>query len=248
MKKYYKMLYEAFEGKTYRWNKKRIDFTQLGYSHPFCGEKYYQADNEFKFMLVGRATNGWNVEVPLSNAFDFANEMDSRVKRLGFDWICEDNGKLCNIEKEYYLKRSAFWRTAENVWRGLSRLEEVRWVESIVWSNLYKVAPAEQGNPTTSMCRVQQKICKNLLQKEIELYKPTHIILVTGLDWVEWCGEDSFISIFENSQKTEEKFVVGTAYYNLADDKKIPVVITRRPEFCQEEMFVKSVLEWFGKL
>ena len=102
MKKYYKMLYEAFEGKTYRWNKKRIDFTQLGYSHPFCGEKYYQADNEFKFMLVGRATNGWNVEVPLSNAFDFANEMDSRVKRLGFDWICEDNGKLCNIEKEYY--------------------------------------------------------------------------------------------------------------------------------------------------
>ena len=250
VKKYYKMLYEAFEGKTYRCNKKRIDFTQLGYSNPFCGEKYFDDVKECKLMLVGRATNGWDVKVSLESASEFAEDMERKINRQGFDWVRECEGGLCagSEEDPYLLSRSAFWRTAKSVWSRLSRLEEVRWVENIVWSNLYKVAPKDFGNPTTGMCRTQQVICKNLLREEIELYKPTHILLVTGWDWIEWGKENSFISIFEETKQTDEKYVVGTAYYKLRDCSRIPIVITNRPECLKNDKYVDEVLRWFAKI
>lgn len=134
------------------------------------------------------------------------------------------------------------------MWRGLSGQEEVRWVENIVWSNLYKVAPKEQGNPTTGMCRVQQVICRDLLREEIELYRPTHILLVTGWNWISWGDENSFLSLFEDVKQIDEKCVVGTAYFDLNDEKKIPVVITNRPEYLKNDQYVEEVLKWFAKI
>lgn len=250
MKKYYKMLYEAFEGKSFCWNKSRITFTELGYSNPFCGEKYFDDGKECKLMLIGRATNGWDLAVSLESALDFANDMERKVNTFGFNWVREYEGRLCsgNEENPYLLSRSAFWRTAKNVWEKLSGLEEIRWVEHIVWSNLYKVAPEEGGNPTTGMCNVQQVICKDLLREEIELYKPTHILLVTGWNWLSWRGKDSFISIFEDAKLTGERYVVGTAYYKLSDSSRIPIVITNRPECLKNDKYVDEVLKWFSKI
>lgn len=250
MRKYYKMLYEAFEGKSLRWNGSRITFDELGYSNPFCGKKYIDDGNKCRFMLVGRATNGWDVKVSLESASEFADDMERKIDRLGFDWVRECENGLCTGSEEvpYLLSRSAFWRTAKRVWSKLSGVDELRWVEHIVWSNLYKVAPKVSGNPTTGMCNIQQVICKELLKEEIELYKPTHILLVTGWNWLCWRGEDSFLSIFEDAKQTGERYVAGTAYYKLSDNSRIPVVITNRPECLKNDQYVDEVLKWFSKV
>lgn len=269
VEKIYKRIYEAFEGKTFRYCRKEYNkdfvFNELAHFIPVCGESYFNATNKngkkLRVMLVGRATNGWgNIEA--SNADEFAEKMKKRLKESNFDWIeVDDTNKLFSPstsenQTDYLISRSPFWRTARNIWIGLggvSKTNEPKWMENIVWSNLYKIAPKDVpkgkvGNPTAKMRNVQHMLCKELLQEEIEFYKPTHILLVTGLDWISWYGKDSFLSIFEQPVNNGDEYAIGSTWYKFNNGHRIPVVITRRPEFCKEKNFVDAVLKSFKQM
>lgn len=262
MKKYYKEMYEAFEGKSFRFCNEYYKFNELAHFSPICGEKYFDSKDkdgkELRFMLVGRATNGWGC-IDASSSDEFADKVEIKLNQYGFDWIVLKDGKLCSpsdveSKTDYLISRSSFWRTAKRIWEGLGGVfnsAEPKWMENIIWSNLYKIAPRDvpkgkQGNPTTAMRGAQHKICKGLLQEEIETYKPTHILLETNWNWISWYGQDKFLSIFQDVQPTGNKYAVGTALYKLKNGKEIPVVITRRPEFCKEDNFVDAVIKYFG--
>lgn len=55
----------------------------------------------------------------------------------------------------YNTKRSAFWRAVRGVVEGLgiSDVEHDTWSSHLVWSNLYKLSPADGGNPSDPSAR-----------------------------------------------------------------------------------------------
>lgn len=54
-----------------------------------------------------------------------------------------------------------------------------------MWTNLYKVAPSEGQNPKTTLIKLQEEKCIEILRKEININKPKHILFLCGLDWLE---------------------------------------------------------------
>lgn len=239
----YKRLYDEYI-KGLRWNTTRLEDAAIFTS---MKGKDYKLDNPIRLMIIGRAPNGWGedgVDISDSNSFSqsIIKLMDSDDR---FSWYKEEK------EKGY---RSAFWRVSEGVFRGLTMSKRPDWEMEIVWSNLYKIARnGEQRNlnPTNYMCRLQLEPCKKILEEEITLYMPTHILLITGMDWIN--NKDySFEYLFNLSvPKEPHHFVegIGTTVF----DKKIRVVVANRPDSSRnmknhtEKEYVDEVVEWFNK-
>ncbi len=123
--------------------------------------------------------------------------------------------------------------------------EDSCFFDYIAWSNLYKIAPKESGNPSNCLCKKQLDVCREILKREIEVFDPTHILLITDYDrWFANEGYD-FSELFETDRigsnyADKSIFVEGTGTYTFGD-KKIPVVISCRPEYRNETDFVKAV-------
>lgn len=119
---------------------------------------------------------------------------------------------------------------------------------------MYKIA-RENSNPTTSMCKKQYPACRDILVKEIEDCKPTHILIITGIDWwndkKDGCNFAEDISgvklnkEYGKHTKGNSVYVEATAEYRLSDGRSVPVAVTCRPEFCKQKDFVEAVMEKF---
>ena len=134
-------------------------------------------------MVVGRAVNGGEDDIdPVEfNRPDFraeyANELwQNSVPRDGvcpMEWVEE----RCNREGDW----SAFWGVIRRVAIGLEVCDPEcsDWPSYLIWSNLYKVSPAQERNPNDPLCNAQYDGCKELLQKEIRDYCPRYILFLT---------------------------------------------------------------------
>ena len=156
-------------------------------THEGC--KYKNAST--KLMFVGRATNGWDEKYNESIHKSEKNCLDA--------WITPKK----EHPKKYNYCRSAFWQVAKAVTtkslkKSLKMNEkdwDTEWSCHIVWSNLYRVAPKDGGNPSTALCEDQLGLCKDLLHAEIEELRPNKIICLTGSDWAE-----GFLGISKSSE------------------------------------------------
>ena len=212
-----------------------------------------------KLMIVGRAVNGW-LTLDTSNEQTFGNAAQESFDAEGFAWIDNSGDSLRNRpqagESTYYLSKSSFWRTSKNIWEGLSQMQEKSWIDYIAWSNIYKIAPLMTGNPTTNMCVAQMDACRKILKAEIEAYKPSHILFITGYEWwfydkTNKCGISNlfdYLTFYGNNSRCNDIYVEGSAYYTLNDGTSIPVVITCRPETRPEDKFTSQVLDCFRLL
>lgn len=115
-----------------------------------------------------------------------------------------------------------------------------------MWSNLYKVSPLLGNNPNWKLQQIQQRACIEILRKELEVYQPTHILIITGFDWFE-----PFSCLFENvcdfgcrnilrGKNKNEVYVEGIATY-----KNARVAIACRPEWRDSEEYVSEVVQTF---
>jgi len=85
-------------------------------------------------------------------------------------------------EPPAFCARSAFWRVV----RGLSRQQtgnSADWYERIAYSNLYKLSPASEGNPSSALCGRQYDLCAEILRREIEVLAPSAVVLLCGAGW-----------------------------------------------------------------
>lgn len=240
MKKLYQKLYECFDSSA--------ELSSLSHFTAMCGHTYQQLPN--KLMVVGRATNGWEA-LDCSTAESFGTIAQQRFEQIGFDWILQTDKGFGNGD-DYLLSKSAFWRVLRNICYSMNTLtDNCRWFESLLWSNIYKIAPPDDTehadqtkNPSNRLCRKQIAVCREILRKEIETYKPTHILFITGYDW--WFYDEStkygVHELFSACQKIENKYVNGTARY-ISEDLNIPVVIASRPERKNESEYVEVVLK-----
>lgn len=145
-------------------------------------------------MVVGRAVNGWGAEEKLPvelHSSDAARAYAEAVLASVSDpancpmsWVTAQWGVP---RPEYSTKRSAFWRSIYSVLKGLGTVtpDDEGWSSHLVWSNLYKVAPASGGNPNNFLCDLQLPGCIELLRAELAAYQPRRVLFLTGLNWAK---------------------------------------------------------------
>ena len=130
-------------------------------------------------MVVGRAVNGWgDCTDPVEfNDDQYRNEYTYGILEGSFPQV----GKPCPMEWVTKYRRSAFWAVIEGVAKGLgiSNPGSEDWPSHLVWSNLYKVSPANGGNPDNALCNAQYDGCKELFQCEIRDYRPRYLLFLT---------------------------------------------------------------------
>lgn len=240
----YKRLFNEYTNGL-RWNTTRLEDAAIFTS---MHGKDYKSNASVRLMIIGRAPNGWGRDgIDLSDSESFSISIVNLLKSDDrFSWYKKEK------EKGY---RSAFWRVSEGVFRGLTMSERPDWEMEIVWSNLYKIArDGEQRNlnPTNYMCRLQLESCKEILKEEIALYNPTHVLLITGMDWI--CNKDfSFESLFDLSKPNgPHHFVEGVG--TVVSNKNIRVVVTNRPDYSRnmknhtEKEYVDEVIKQFKEI
>ena len=231
---------------------------------PFVSVKgrRYSSEQPVRLMLIGRAVNGWE-PLPSPNATDFVNAVIATSQSDGFaNWLDSDErGELfsrhtAETEPRYYLNKSPFWRTAKAIWHGLNDCpDNKRWIDSIVWSNLYKLAPRNGGNPSNALCSKQAESCRKILKGEIETYLPTHILMITGWEWFNH-SSDSYdfsrlfneVTLIGRNRRENDVFVEGTALFSLPNSISIPAVVACRPEGRPEKKYVEQVVQAFQRL
>ena len=112
------------------------------------------------------------------------------------------------------------------------------WSKKFAWSNLYKIAPSIDGNPSGKVQHSQREIAIQILKKEIELLRPVYIVFVTGYDFTTWSwrnntSENTFKKAFDIQPiNSLGKYVEGYAFYNGSK-----IIVACRPE-------MKSVSDW----
>lgn len=223
------------------------------------GSKYptVSSNNSCRFLLIGRSANSWSLGPATTSREVFCEEAKNIFNEYNFDkWVDFTNGHAVARDAEkksrsYYLS-TPFWSYTKRIWANLANLDENKastdWVQNIAWSNLYKVSPNTGGNPCNTLCSEQLKASKKILEAELECLNPTHVLLLTGYNWVVWEGheEDGFETAFSRRPVFNVSFHDGPAYVEgIARYKDAKVVIACRPEGRNKDNYVKAVLEAF---
>ncbi|MGA2403970.1 MAG: hypothetical protein ABSG91_20060 [Syntrophobacteraceae bacterium] len=144
-----------------------------------------------ELMVIGRAVNGWGTGWEPRTWNDelvrdrFANDVFKSVTdgdACPMQWVSRCWG---NYDYECNTRKSQFWRVIRNTVSELkiADVENTVWPSHLVWSNLYKIAPFDGGNPSNQLCSLQFEGCKALLHEEFRLYRPKRALFLTGIDW-----------------------------------------------------------------
>ena len=272
----YAELYQKLYNKIYPIPNKQFKETELSNFVAMRGKRYNEKlnkDGVVRLMVVGRAVNGWGKAIDTTSADTYAKEATKLFKqedRFQTEWKMkngetnpyseyektDENNK--KIIKEYHLSKSPFWSGALQVYQELSKKEpheHTDWYEDIVWNNIYKVAPAEGGNPSTNLIYAQAPTCVELLKEEIKLLKPTHVLLVIDKSWVSWTSRNKvmfdFMEAFDNRNRQcqtvleeQNKAIVQCAF----TVDKCKVLITCRPENVLRDDYKNAVIDAFNGL
>lgn len=255
---YKKLFSDANIAEGYRCGGKRVSFKELSHFVGMKGKDYDK--QQTRILIVGRAVNGWG-SIKGDNAEEFSQKAIEMMQSECFNWIVFDDGILRNDDLcedgYYYLSKSSFWRVARAIWMELSGNigyednANHKWVDNIAWTNLYKIAPIDGGNPTEKMCQRQDSACKEILLAEIEEYKPTHILFITGYRyWFEWFRDVVGVELSEvkanvlrgankNENYVETYGVTGSG---------VKVVVACRPEYRNEGAYVRDIVNTFEKM
>lgn len=159
----------------------------------FCvqwGKNFPTKENE-GLLFVGKATNGWTTkERNVEKLFNGVDKERIFAKTDQMQWV----ENLAGAENDYNTNKSAFWRTIKGVTKGLYHVDD--WSSYIAWSNLYKMAPYEEGNPIESIKQYQLPFCKKIFKAELDILQPKFVVLLTS----EW--EKDFLYYLNNGLTT----------------------------------------------
>ncbi len=183
MKEEYKELYDACSSSQYSRKKRKYDFSELSHFVGLHGAKYSEAKQ--RLLVVGRYPQAWE-SIAYSDGDDFAEKADRifRSRHLEKPDIYQNSSSDI----------SPFWIAAENVWRGLNESDEEKWYEYIAWTDLYKLSFPD-SDPSSLLYKRQAEACKKILDREIRILKPHHILFLTG--WQDWIHSDQEIYDFK---------------------------------------------------
>jgi hypothetical protein len=203
-------------------------------------------------MVVGRAVNGSWSECTADEAdpemrreaIDDAIKRGQRLSRCPMLWVTGQRDDP-ECKSKYNPKRSAFWRVICAVVRDLAIADvgDPRWPSSLVWTNLYKLAPASGGNAHAALRQMQSAECLDLLKLEIAEWKPRRILMLTGIGWGERLLDRlQAVRIASGSRD----FVDFVGSVRLGDDRSTEIVVAKHPQCKPQGRFVEDVVAAFS--
>ena len=160
------------------------------HAFPIQGDRYDEQSN--KLLLVGRSLNGWGCKENTAALFNTKKRLRATIMWKSIPCIVCKNTDM-NLSRKtgsnttmIRLQRSAFWRTAKLISSEIVGFspDEANWYERIAWANLFPQRRAKAENPSDHLISAQRPIARKLLNQTIDVYKPTHILFVTG--WDDW--------------------------------------------------------------
>lgn len=198
-----------------------------------------------ELMVVGRAVNGWEEQITPEELLDNMKRKDylrqtylASQPQCPLSWVTKARGG-----EQYNTNRSAFWRV---IHKTLQKLEighnDKHWPSYIVWSNLYKTAPYEGGNPSGKLINIQQRHCAAILKKEIYLFKPKKILFLTGYDW----AKDVLNKINEFHLNNEFDGLAEARGQFVSEKIVSKIVIAKHPQGKDESRLVDEVIMLFN--
>lgn len=139
----------------------------------------------------------------------------------------------------YSTFRSFFWNVTYKLICSYYELDEDSWDWSrkLVWSNLYKIAPAERKNPNNMECQWQEKLAIDLVKKEIEEIKPKFCIVLTNDSW--WQPFRRNLNTHSLQLQIQKKGIVES----VEQYKDTKIVVTTRPFKGSSNKHVKEILK-----
>lgn len=201
-------------------------------------------DYSGELLVVGRALNGsthdekWTCD----KASDHAAAQ--RIVRNSIDW-----GDECPLKwvvdhqgnrDGYNTNRSPFWMASKELLEALEGERFENWSSRLAWSNLYKIAPFEGGNPSDALCEAQLQACIEIMNQEISALKPKRLLFMTGRPWTEWFEKGLGLQVRPRS----DEYVEGVGEINTGG-QNARFVISSRPEGKSRADWVHAVAEAF---
>ncbi|WP_254511963.1 hypothetical protein [Anatilimnocola floriformis] len=210
-------------------------------------------------MIVGRAPNGWATPWTVADIAD--SSYCSKVVAAATEEFTSTECPMYWVEKpqDWNWKRSAFSRLMYQLTHHFLRDELIQskresdeaastktgWYSHLIWSNLYKVAPYNGGNPGNRLCTAQENACKNYFTSELEIWRPRRVVLVTGWNWAE-PFVNQFVSTGVNAKRSH---VEWAGWIELPESKsQLPLVVCKRPEFRRAADLVTAIDSAFQAL
>ena len=196
------------------------------------GKEFPKEDNK-GVLFVGKAVNGWITnDQNAENLFAIDNSERIFNRKDQIEWVNDLSGNT----KGYNTKKSAFWRVIKNISYDLYA---DNWYKKIAWSNIYKIAPWNGGNPGSKMQRQQRLYCLEILKSEINILKPEYVIMLTsGWEWF-------FIQELKKQNELKEVSKVKWSGYEttmfLKDNVKY--IISHHPQGKKEQEHSKAIIE-----
>jgi len=146
----------------------------------FCiqwGENFPEIKDK-GLLFIGKSVNGWITnDQNVDKLFDKNNPERIFERNDQMEWV----NNLSGNTKGYNTRKSAFWRLIINVTKSYY---PEKWYSHIAWTNLYKIAPWNGGNPNSKLQTQQRKYSFEILQKEIKILSPEYVIMLTsGWEW-----------------------------------------------------------------
>ncbi len=239
--------------KAFMKSKNRID--EYGVFYPLIAKK--DAD----FLVYGQAVNGWNMITNKNtsigydfvlNAIIFSNKcfIDKKVKHSPLDWVnvywSKSTYEAFVITKKrrdfynpvnYECNRSFFWNVVYKLINKYYGFDENSWdwSKKLVWSNLYKIAPAEGLNPNADEIAIQQPLSIELVKRELEEIKPKYCIVLTN-----YSGWEPFAAALKTKkiEAPKDGIIESVEQY-----KNTKIIITTRPFAGSSNMHVEKLIE-----
>lgn len=212
---------------------------------PHVGNRYTDTDASIKLMVIGRAPNGTNLPpIPNNDSFE---EMFRKHRSDGHP-TSDDQNWVQWLEKANKVRGTAFWRLARESLLALNpETDASKWWTYITWTNLYKVAPKESGNPDDWLKKAQrnENLVQQILRQEIDTLDPDVVLCITGHTWmhefwdkprnnplgVNWSDEyDWNGSIHKMTREPRE-----------SDKGERLWMVVRRPEFQKNEVAITPI-------
>jgi hypothetical protein len=211
---------------------------------PMVGREY-----SGQIMVVGGWTKGI-APTQLGNdvlCLDYARSVyqsvtESMLGECPMSWVTACWGAT----KKYNTRRSAFWRVIRAV---VGRLDIANvdddqnpWPSHLVWSNLYKIAPVEGGNPDGNLQQAQFKGCVKLLQWELKNYQPRRLLFLTGRAWADPFLREAWQ---DRALPEGQSFVEATGHVKCGPHAAT-CVVAKHPQGKNETDWVNEVVAAFG--
>ncbi|MDE6287516.1 MAG: hypothetical protein K2M00_01870 [Muribaculaceae bacterium] len=161
---------------------------------PFCMQwgEFFPYEPDKGIIFYGRATNGWiTFESDVDKLFDKNSGHCIFALDDQMQWVEDCAG---GKEEYYNSNRSAFWRFIRRTAANFYPEDELL---HICWSNVCKIAP-DGANPNDGLFYAQLPVAKKIMQKELEIFSPKHVVLLTGQSWCQ-----DFLYFLNGNQHTK---------------------------------------------